>query len=97
MLPSGGTECVLGRSVKCDISLNESTLSGRHLTFTRSDPGGWQVEDFGSSNGSTLDGKPIFPPGEPRALVDGAVLTAGDVHLTYRTAKSVYEMLKKAP
>jgi hypothetical protein len=92
-IPKGGTECTLGRSARCDLSLNESTLSSKHLGFKRT-PEWWTVEDLGSSNGSTLDGRPLFPPGEARPLEDGHVLTAGDLHLTFRTAKSLYAMLR---
>lgn len=91
--PKDGAECTLGRSTRCDVSLNESTLSARHLAFKRG-ADGWAVEDLGSSNGSTLDGKPLFPPGEARAMEDGHVLTAGDLRLTFRTAKSLYAMLR---
>jgi pSer/pThr/pTyr-binding forkhead associated (FHA) protein len=95
-LTEGATRCVLGRSVDCDVSLNEATLSGHHLAFTRSAAGVWQVEDLGSSNGSTLAGNPLTK-GPAQPLQDGTVITAGDVHLTFRTSRSVFEMLNKAP
>jgi pSer/pThr/pTyr-binding forkhead associated (FHA) protein len=93
-IPTGAEQCTLGRSVRCDLSLNESTLSSRHLGFKRTGDG-WTVEDLGSSNGSTLDGKPLFPPGEARPVHEGVVITAGDLHLTFHTARGLYVMLRE--
>jgi hypothetical protein len=90
-LQPGQTQLVLGRSVKCDISINDSTVSARHLHFSR-EGGLWQVVDLRSSNGSTLDDAPL-ESAVPAALKDGAVLVAGDVRFTFHTAAGLYAML----
>jgi hypothetical protein len=92
LLP-GQTQLVLGRSVKCDLSINDSTLSARHLLFSRQGES-WQVADLRSSNGSLLDDVPL-ESAVPVALKNGAVLLAGDVRLTVHTGAGLYAMLAR--
>jgi hypothetical protein len=90
-LAPGQDHCLLGRSAQCDLSLNDSTLSSRHLAFTF-DGATWRVADLRSSNGSTLDGSTL-PPEVPMVLKNGAALVAGDVSLTFYTSAGLLELL----
>jgi hypothetical protein len=70
--PSGA---VLGRSRDCDITLSDPNVSRHHAeirwaTGTGSG-GGWTIEDLGSTNGVTVDGRRITGPTtlEPGARV----------------------------
>ncbi len=53
--PGGG---VVGRSRDCDVVLDDSGVSRRHAQI-RPGPGGWTIEDLGSTNGVLLGGRQI--------------------------------------
>jgi len=50
--PGGGT---IGRSRDCDVILDDAGISRRHAQI-RPGPGGWTVEDLGSTNGVRVNG-----------------------------------------
>jgi len=50
--PGGGT---VGRSRECDVILDDAGVSRRHAEL-RHGPGGWTVEDLGSTNGVRVNG-----------------------------------------
>ena len=66
---------LVGRSSRCDLILDETSVSGRHaqLTFGQ---GTWRVRDMGSRNGTRLDGRRL-EAGVDRALDAGSVLEFG--------------------
>ena len=66
---------VLGRDADCDITLPDERISRRHATLEMS-AGRVTVLDHGSTNGSTVDGRPV--PRTGAALEPGAVLRIGD-------------------
>ncbi len=66
----------LGRSDSCDIMVVpevDRMVSGRHLQFSRRE-GRWWVVDLGSSNGTTLNGRPLTAPTE---ISPGDILELG--------------------
>jgi hypothetical protein len=83
----------LGRAPECEIVINDGTLSGVHLLFMRESAGGWTVRDGGSRNGTWLDGVRL-EPGQPRALVSGARLQAGQVGLTFYAPEEMIARLR---
>ncbi len=64
---------VVGRSTQCDISLDDPTLSRRHVRFTVRESG-VAVSDAGSSNGTFIDGTGVV---EHTDLPFGTVVEAG--------------------
>jgi DNA-binding NtrC family response regulator len=71
---------VLGRSSDCDLVLDVTGLSRRHLCLEVLADGGALVTDQGSTNGTHLDGRPI-----ERAAVNGDfVLDLGAAVLRFR-------------
>ena len=52
------TGMVLGRSADADVVLEDKFISGRHLAL-HVGPGGTQIEDLGSTNGTLLNGAPL--------------------------------------
>jgi predicted component of type VI protein secretion system len=55
-LPLGGG--VVGRSRDCDVVLGDAGIS-RHRAQIRPGPGGWTIEDLGSTNGVLVNGRGV--------------------------------------
>ena len=63
---------VIGRSPRCNLVLNDPTVSRRHAALRREDEG-WRITDLGSTNGTWVNGWRV-----DRALVrDGDELVLG--------------------
>ena len=60
---------MVGRSRAADITLDDGTISSRHVRLDALPTGGWGVTDLGSTNGTRLNGTRLTAP---------AVLAAGD-------------------
>ncbi len=60
---------LLGRDVTNDITLGDAEVSRQHARLTRT-PGGYVLEDLGSTNGSFVNGERLVAP---------RVLSAGDL------------------
>jgi GAF domain-containing protein len=65
---------VIGRDPECDVVLDDPRISKRHAAL-RALGTGWVLEDLGSKNGSSVDGRPAA--GQP--LLDGCWLSLGGV------------------
>ena len=52
------SELLLGRSSSCDIVLSDLSISRRHARLRCRD-GMWALEDLRSTNGTTLNGRPV--------------------------------------
>jgi adenylate cyclase len=71
---------VIGRDLgQCDVVVAHSTVSRRHARLLLAD-GVLQVEDLGSTNGTSVDGE-AAPLGKRRTLQVGATLKIGEVTL----------------
>jgi hypothetical protein len=57
-LAATGRPLTIGRSSSCDISIGEPTVSRRHAQLRFRD-GSWIVQDLGSRNGLTVNGRPV--------------------------------------
>lgn len=74
----GAGGVLVGRGPGCDLVVEDSYVSQRHLRVTDAQPDGWWVEDLGSTNGTFVDGERIVAPrrvgrGEP-VSVGGVVV-----------------------
>jgi predicted component of type VI protein secretion system len=86
MRPLGGgdpitlkkTEMVIGRRKTCDIRLDFENVSGRHCEL-RFMQGVWHVRDLKSTNGTTVNGQPIFS--EHEVMPDDALGVAGHMFM----------------
>jgi hypothetical protein len=82
----------VGRAADADVSINDGTLSGMHLVLLRGVDGAWQVEELGSTNGTSVDGV-VVKAGTAVALRNGSSLKAGQVSLTFHTAEGLWTRL----
>jgi hypothetical protein len=73
----------LGRADSADVSVREESISKRHCLFEVG-PGGVQVVDCASTNGTSVDGKPL-PPNAPQALAGGETLIIGNFAFLFHT------------
>ncbi len=60
---------LMGRDVTCDVVIGDAEVSREHARLTRT-PGGYVVEDLGSTNGTFVNGERIMAP---------RVLNSGDL------------------
>ena len=67
----------LGAEIDNDIILDDQYVSRFHAHL-RWDGAVWWVEDAGSTNGTSVDGK-VCPPRVPLPLRDGSLLKLGDM------------------
>ena len=65
---------LMGRDVTNDISLGDPEISRQHARLTRT-PGGYVLEDLGSTNGSFVNGERMVAP---RVLASGDLLGLGE-------------------
>ncbi|MBP8805499.1 MAG: FHA domain-containing protein [Kofleriaceae bacterium] len=74
----GPTEpLTLGRSRRCDLRLDNESVSKVHASLSYDDARGYLVADEHSRNGTRVNGVTVVP-GEPVALYAGAQLSLGD-------------------
>lgn len=73
---------IVGRNPGADIVIGAGYVSGRHARFSLMGQNLF-VEDLGSTNGTTVNGRPIT---EPVSLRNKDVVTIGDVAIRVRFA-----------
>jgi hypothetical protein len=86
-LTGAGSICKIGRSVVCDIGLDDAYAAAEHTTLTLRDDGRVAITDFGSRNGTRLNGKRVSVDA-PAAIEDGELIV-GRTRLRIRTAHTV--------
>jgi adenylate cyclase len=67
----------------CDVVLANTSVSRRHARLSAGANNTLQIEDVGSTNGTSIDGQPIAP-GLTRPLAAGSTLRLGDIELVVR-------------
>lgn len=77
---------------RCDIVIDDRTLSAHHLSFSF-DEHHWWVRDVGSRNGTLLDGRKLGP--EPAMLTSGLLIQPAQVVLTYYTTSNFMQRLTR--
>ncbi len=79
-MPLAPGENVVGRDRNADVSIDDSTISRRHVRIRIAGKGA-TIEELGSKNGTFVQGKKIE---KPRRLSDGDRIQVGSVVLTFR-------------
>jgi serine phosphatase RsbU (regulator of sigma subunit) len=71
---------VIGRSTKCDLTISDRSLSRKHARLFKSEDT-WMIEDFGSRNGTRVNGIPVLEPTRVRpgdvVSLSASVITLG--------------------
>lgn len=78
VVPAG---ILVGRGGGCDLVVEDSYVSQRHLRVSPSGPQAWLVEDLGSTNGTFIDGERLTAP---RVIGLGELVSLGGVVVTLR-------------
>jgi hypothetical protein len=73
-LAGAGSQCCIGRSLDCDIVIDDSYAAGRHALLELQADGRLLVRDLGSRNGTQMDGLALPEGGE-------TVVSAGEVRV----------------
>jgi hypothetical protein len=79
---SVGAAAKIGRSVACDIVLDDVYAAAEHTIFTLLEDGRVSITDMGSRNGTRLNGKLVTIDTSP---IDDGELIVGRTHLRIRT------------
>jgi adenylate cyclase len=75
---------LIGRdSSQCDVVLADTSVSRRHARLSVGGNNTLQIEDVGSTNGTSINGEPI-EPGLSRPLEPGSTVKLGDIKLVVR-------------
>ncbi|MFF9627872.1 FHA domain-containing protein [Streptomyces fradiae] len=85
----------VGRSTEADVPLDDPDVSRLHCELTVGDDGRVTVADPGSTNGTTLDGRPVGP--RPVRLPAGALLRVGESALRLTAGAGASAPLPTAP
>jgi hypothetical protein len=80
-----GGQCRIGRSLACDLTLDDGFAAPEHVLLTLKEDGRAHVRDLGSRNGTRLDGQ-LIDPEFGRMLAHGE-LRVGKTLVRVRTAE----------
>jgi pSer/pThr/pTyr-binding forkhead associated (FHA) protein len=69
----------IGRSLDCDLWIEDARLSRRHCQIDREGDTGWAIEDLGSRNGTYLHGHRVLR----HDLVEGDVIRLGHTEIAF--------------
>lgn len=68
----------IGRSLECDIALNDTFLSSQHARLSLTDTDEWLLEDMDSTNSTFVNG---FEVRSPTSMKEGDIIRVGRVEL----------------
>lgn len=87
-----GSKFVIGRHSDCDLAIADSRLSRVHAQIEHF-AGRWEIADAGSSNGTELNGSPVF---DAAALYDGSSISLGGLLIRAEIAEPRVEPVQAA-
>jgi hypothetical protein len=81
-----GAQCRIGRSLRCDVTLDDPYAAPEHARLTLQQDGRVLVQDLNSRNGTTVDGLPVEP--EDGRLILHGELQIGRTRVRVRTEEA---------
>jgi hypothetical protein len=81
-----GGQCRIGRSLACEVPLEDAFAAAEHARLTLQPDGRVLVEDLGSRNGTRHE-RQLVAPAQGR-LIDGGLLQVGRTRVRVRTSQS---------
>ena len=88
-----GSRFVIGRHPDCDLTIADSRLSRSHAQIEQF-AGRWEISDTGSSNGTEVNGSPVF---EPMPIYDGSTVSLGGLQVRVEIAEPRLEPVQALP
>jgi pSer/pThr/pTyr-binding forkhead associated (FHA) protein len=88
-----GSRFVIGRHSDSDLPIADSRLSRVHAQIEYF-AGRWEISDAGSSNGTELNGSPVF---DAVPVYDGSVISLGGLQVRAEIAEPSRERVEPAP
>jgi len=76
------SETLIGRAVTSDIILPDPSVSTKHARVVAPDAATYLLEDLGSDEGTTVNGRAL-PPGRRQPLADGDVIHFGSAEMSF--------------
>ncbi|MDI1242778.1 MAG: FHA domain-containing protein [bacterium] len=86
-----GSKFVMGRQSTCDLAIPDSRLSRSHAQIEQF-AGRWEIIDTGSSNGTEVNGSPVF---EPTPIYDGSMISLGGLQVRAEITEPRTEVVKQ--
>ncbi|MBV9691711.1 MAG: FHA domain-containing protein [Ktedonobacteraceae bacterium] len=77
---------IVGRGVECDIVIDDSSISRRHVQFLRQNDENY-VQDISSRNGTTVNNEPLS---SPHLLTIGDIICIGNIHMKYELTQAMH-------
>jgi MoxR-like ATPase len=90
--PLTAPRCTIGRSSDCDLHLEADGLSRHHACVYNTD-GQWRVQDMGSSNGTTLNGRAI----DDNTIGTGDTIKIGNLSIVFDGDEPAAPVAEAAP
>ena len=78
-----GGQCRIGRSLSCDLCIDDHFAAAEHVQLTLQSDGRVLVQDLGTRNGTRHDGQPVGRP--DGSLIQGGELLVGRTRVRVRT------------
>ncbi|MEO5860156.1 MAG: FHA domain-containing protein [Pyrinomonadaceae bacterium] len=88
-----GSKFVIGRQPDCDLAIADPRLSRTHVQIELF-AGRWEIVDTGSSNGTEVNGSPVF---EPVPIFDGSVVSLGGLQVRIEITEPRIEAVEPTP
>lgn len=96
--PAGGDLVTVGRHPRHDVVVPDPSVSRLHCVFRATPGGAWCVQDMGSSNGTTINGRsvPSRGAGDPSPIKPGDTVRLGQVQFTFTDAAALRDFSLQA-
>ena len=94
---SVGHLITIGRAANNDVAIPDLSISRFHAFLKQGENGHWQLQDAGSTNGTSVNGRPVARQGhgQPCEVKAGDNVRLGQVELTFLGAAELHAYARK--